>query len=219
VGWVPTRRRDSDRYEPLPGFTELPGWLWRKTGRGVRIAVAVSLLAAIATAVALTPEIRESEQRRAGAQQRERLEQRARQAEELEVEMRPRFGRSDPAPDLQARAALMDEVIGAIGGDARQRVRRGELNGPIRRVRCEPFPRTVDAVGADRDLSRSRGRFACVAITSEFAATEEGVGGVIGHQYRALVNFGTGRYAYCKIAGQAGPSREQLATTPKACGG
>ena len=44
-------------------------------------------------------------------------------------------------------------------------------------------------------------------------------GGVIGHQYRALVDFRTGRYAYCKISGQSGPSRDQLVTTPRACGG
>jgi hypothetical protein len=42
---------------------------------------------------------------------------------------------------------------------------------------------------------------------------------VIGHQYRILVDFQTGGYAYCKISGQAGPSREQLVTTPRACGG
>jgi hypothetical protein len=42
---------------------------------------------------------------------------------------------------------------------------------------------------------------------------------VIGHQYRAEVDFGDGRYAFCKVSGQAGPAREQLVTTPKACGG
>jgi hypothetical protein len=219
VGWVLTRPRESDRYEPLPGFTELPAWLWRRTGRGVRIAVGVALLAAIAAAVVLTPEIREAGQERVAAQQRERLERRARLARELREEQRPRFGRSERAASLPARARTMDELRAAIGADARLRVRNGELDGPIRRVQCEPFPRTVDGGGADRDLSRRRGRFACVAVTSQFGATEESVGGVIGHQYRVLVDFGTGRYAYCKVSGQSGPSREQLATTPKACGG
>ena len=106
----------------------------------------------------------------------------------------------------------MTDVTTAIDADARARVRRRELDGRIRDVECEPFPRTVDGVGADRDLSR-RGRYVCLAIRSEFT------GGVIGHQYRTLVDFGTGRYAYCKVAGQSGPSRDQLVTTPRACGG
>jgi hypothetical protein len=107
----------------------------------------------------------------------------------------------------------MDDLATAIATDARARVRRGELDGRIRRVDCEPFPRTVDGRGADDDLSRRRGRYACLAVTSEFT------GGLLGHQYRALVDFETGRYAYCKISGQSGPSRDQLVTTPRACGG
>lgn len=132
----------------------------------------------------------------------------------LEAEQRPLRGRSrSVAPTLAARAALIDDVAAAIASDARARVRRGELDGHIRRVECEPYPRTVDGLGADRDLARRRGRYSCLAITSEFT------GGVIGHQYRVLADFKTGRYAYCKVAGQPGPSRDQLATTPRVCGG
>ena len=107
----------------------------------------------------------------------------------------------------------MDEVAAAIEGDARARGRRGELNGRIRRVVCEAFPRTLNGAGAERDLSRRRGRYSCLAVTAVFT------GGAIGHPYRALVNFETGRYAYCKSSGKPEPSREQLATTPRACGG
>ena len=107
----------------------------------------------------------------------------------------------------------MDDLTATIEADARARVSRGELDGRIRRVECEPYPRTVDDAGAEQDLTRRRGRYWCLAITSEFT------GGVIGHQYRALVDFETGRYAYCKVTGQSGPSRDQLVTTPRACGG
>jgi hypothetical protein len=98
-------------------------------------------------------------------------------------------------------------------------VRRGELDGPVRRAVCEPFPRTVNGIGADRDLSRRSGRYSCVAVTAGFGRGEASIGGVIGHQYRTLVDFESGRYAFCKVSGQAGPSREQLVTTPRACGG
>jgi hypothetical protein len=210
----------TERYEPMPGIGALPGWLWRKIGRSGRIVLLVALVAALATAAALTPSIVESKKDRAAAERAERAERRAALARRLRAEQRPRYRRSaSVAPTLAARATLMDEMSAEILADARRRVARGRLEGPIRRVRCEPFPRTVSGVGADTDLSRRTGRYSCIAVTAEFARGEVSVGGVIGHQYRAKVDFRSGRYAFCKVAGQPGPSREQLATTPEACGG
>jgi len=76
----------------------------------------------------------------------------------------------------------------------------------------------VAGVGAHETLSRRDGRYSCIAITSESEGTDV-TQAVLGHTYRALVHFDTGRYGYCKVSGQAGPSREQLVTTPRACGG
>jgi hypothetical protein len=196
-------------------------------GRGMRVAAALLLLAVIAIGVALVPGILESKDERAQSDQRERAQLREQRIRKLEAEQRPRFGRSDSvAPAgasarqrLAARAGLMDELSRTVMADSRRRVRRGELDGPIRRTVCEPFPRTVEGVGADRDLSRRSGRYSCVAVTAAFGRGEQSVAGVIGHQYRVLVDFESGRYAYCKVSGQAGPSREQLVTTPRACGG
>lgn len=215
------REIDPPRYEPLPGLTQLPAWAWRRAGLATRIAVAVALLAVVAFAVALVPVLRESAREHDVAARREQSERRAQLVRELEAEQRPRTGRSTsvapagaPADRrLAARAALLDDLAAAIAADARARVRRGELDGRIRRVECEPYPRTVDGTGAEDDLARRRGRYACLAVTSEFT------GGLLGHQYRARADFETGRFAYCKIAGQSGPSREQLVTTPRACGG
>jgi hypothetical protein len=147
--------------------------------------------------------------------------------QKLETEQRPRFRRSASlAPPgataderLAARSALIDELNGSILADARARVRRGTLDGPIRHVECEPFPRTLAGVGAHEGLARRRGRYACVAVTAEFGSGEPGVSGVIGHTYRTEVDFHTGRYAFCKVSGRAGPTREQLVTTPPVCGG
>ena len=212
---------DPPRYEPLPGLAALPAWLWRRAGRGVRIGAVVVLLGLIAAAVALAPELREAAREQDEALQRRRAEHRAELVRRLEADQRPVRDRSRSVAAagagaderLAARAALMDELAAAIEADARARVRRGELKGRIRRVECEPFPRTVDGIGAEQDLARRRGRYSCLAITSEFT------GGVLGHQFRALVDFETGRYAYCKISGQSGPDRKQLVTTPRACGG
>jgi len=207
-------RIDPPRYEPLPGLAALPAWIWRRAGRGVRIGSLLLVLAGIAAGVALVPALRDAARDEDERLQRERAGQRAALAHQLEAEQRPVRGRSrSVAPTLAARAALMDELAAAIASDARARVRRGDLSGRVRRAECEPYPRTVDGTGAARDLTRRRGRYSCLAVTSEFS------GGVIGHTYRALVDFETGRYAYCKVAGQSGPSRDQLATTPRACGG
>ena len=196
-------------------------------GRGGRIAGAVFLLALVAAGVALVPSIQESKDDRARSEERARAQARAELARTLKAEQRPRFARSaSVAPAgagaqerLAARAQVMDELQASVLADARRRVRAGSLEGPILRVECEPFPRSVDAIGADSDLSRRQGRYSCLAVTAEFERTDQSIGGVLGHQYRTLVNFESGRYAYCKISGQAGPSRDQLATTPSACGG
>ena len=216
-----------DRYEPMPGLAELPGWLWRRSGRALRAGAALLLLAVIGVGIALAPGIRESKEDQARAEQRERAAARAELVAKLEAEQRPRFGRSGSvapagaaaAEQLSARATVMEEVPAAIVADARRRVRLGSLAGPVLRVECEPFPRTVDGVGAHEDLSRRRGRYTCIAVTAEIERSEQTVGAVLGHRYRTQVDFDTGRYAFCKVAGQSGPSREQLVTTPRACGG
>ena len=222
-----TRWVSTDRYEPLPDITRLPGWLWQRMGRGVRIALLLLVLALIAAGAALLPGIQESKDEQARSEAERRAAARAELERRLEREQRPRFERSAAvAPagagaqqQLAARAELMEELPAAVLADARARVRRGALDGPVLRVACEPFPRSVDATGADEDLSRRSGRYSCLAVTAEFERSEQSIGGVLGHQYRALVDFESGRYAYCKVAGQAGPSRDQLATTPSACGG
>ena len=219
--------RRPDRYEPLPGLTELPAWVWRRTGRGPRLAALGALVLAIAAGAALLPGIMESKRERVEVERRERAERRAQLVRRLEADQRPRFRRSTsvPAPGagvnerLATRAALVEELSAEMLADARARARRGQLYGPVLRVSCEPFPRTVDGVGADQDLSRRRGRYACIAVTAEFGGGEAAATGVIGHKYRTEVDFATGRYAFCKVSGQAGPSREQLATTPGVCGG
>ena len=222
-----TRQTQRDHYQPMPGIAELPAWLWNRMGRGGRLGALGAMIVLVAAAAALIPVIVESKEERAETERRERAERRAELIRRLETEQRPRFRRSTSvAPPgategkrLDARATLIDELTAAILADARARVRRGSLDGPIRRVECEPFPRTVEGVGADEDLSRRRGRYACVAVTAEFGTGEVGATGVIGHQYRTEVDFHTGRYAFCKVSGQAGPTREQLVTTPRVCGG
>jgi hypothetical protein len=208
-------REAPDRYEPLPPLSEIPAWLWRRTSRAARVAIAVGALAILAAVVALAPRIGDSNREAEQRAQRERAQQRAELARMLQAEQRPILRRFAVArPDtLTARASMMDGITTAIAADARARVRRGALKGPIRRVSCERFPNRPGTAGADRDLSQRRGRFSCIAVTADFQ------GGVLGHQYRVAADFASGRYAFCKITGRAGPERDQIVTIPAACGG
>jgi hypothetical protein len=218
---------EPERYEPLPGLAELPRWLWNKMGRGLRIGAALLLVALVAVGIALAPGISETKKERSRSEQSERAEQREALIRRLQRQQQPRFATSASvapataadAVRLRARAGLLDDLSASILADSRRRVREGELEGPIRRIDCEPFPRSVKSAGAEADVSRRRGRYVCIAVTADFKPDEASIGGAIGHPYRAAVDFETGRYAYCKIAGQAGPTAHPLVVTPKACGG
>jgi hypothetical protein len=216
-----------ERYEPMPSLAALPGRVWRSMGPRVRIATGIALLGVVALTLVLVPAARESQHRRDAAERREQAERHERLIRKLQAEQRPRFGRShwraaagaSPQAALAARARLLEELSAAMLADARGRVRRGALDGPIRRVDCEPFPRSVETPGAEKNLSRRRGRYYCVAVTAEFERTGASIGGALGHPYRAKVDFTTGRYAYCKISGRPDPTPDPRVTTPRACGG
>jgi hypothetical protein len=168
----------------------------------VRIGVLVAFLLAAGGTVALVPAIDDARQQRAAAERRERDAAHELQTRALQAEQRPRFGRSAAATP----AAALDDLAAAIAADARRRVRSGALDGPIRRVDCEPFPRGVTP-------GPRRGRYACLAVTSSFE------GGAIGHPYRAMLDFTTGRYAFCKVTGRTDPTPDPEVTTPRVCGG
>ncbi len=169
-------------------------------GRRVRVGVLIALALAVAGTVALIPAISDSRRERAASEERQRETLQDRRIRALRAEQRPRYGRSDAT----APAAALGDLAAAIEADGRRRVRSGSLDGPIRRVECEPFPRGADPAG---------GRFACLAVTAEFE------GGSLGHPYRAMIDFGTGRYAFCKISGRPDPTPDPQVTTPRACGG
>jgi hypothetical protein len=212
-----------DRYEPLPGVTRLPQWVWRRLPPAGKVGVALLPVVAIGLALALAPGIDRGKEERASAEA-ERLEQvRAERLERQRREQQPRFASGEPAAaSLAARRRLVAEMGVTVRADARARVQAGTLSGPIRRVQCEPFPRTEDRRGAHQDPSRRVGRYACLAVTAEFGPSAEQGAGAIGHPYRAQIDFETGRYAFCKVAGRPGEGsigRAPFVPVPPACGG
>ena len=183
------------RYEPLPGVAQIPGWIWRRISRRVRVAVLVVVLAAAVAAVPLAASIRDTKREDEAAERREQRRERAELIRRLRAEQRPRTGRSVPGA---SRPRLRADLAAAILADARRRARAGEFPGMARRVVCEP---------------RDPRRYTCTAVTAESREVFSGL------PYRARVDRVSGRFAFCKVSGQAQLTRDPLVATPRACGG
>ena len=219
----PGSRRQSDRYEALPGVAALPRWVWRRLPRAGKVAVALFPLVVIGLVVLIGPGIdrAKDERRQTEAERLARL--RAERIAHQRAEQTPRFGRGPAAgADVAQRTALVREAGAAVERDARRRVAAGALSGPIRRVSCEPYPRTVEGRGAHLDPELRSGRYACLAVTRDVPPSERTEAAVIGHPYRIRIDFTTGRYAFCKVAGRAGEGSlgtAPVVTVPRVCGG
>ena len=63
-------------------------------------------------------------------------------------------------------------------------------------MRCRPLTGT--------DPGASRVPYDCIAITSELPSDENLPQGVIGHPFRAVADYGSGRFTWCKVSGRPG---------------
>lgn len=204
----------DDRYEPLPGLLQIPSFLYRKLGRRGRIvalaACALLVVAAVAAAIVLVPRITETKKERADRERREAVAAAAERRRQVIAEQRPHRARS--ASD--SRGTVLAELQAAILADARARAASGDLAGPAAKgVRCRPLN------GADPTSSRVA--YDCIAITSVLPSDENLPQGVIGHPFRAVADYSTGRFTWCKVSGRAGEggfTQKGLAVTlPRAC--
>jgi hypothetical protein len=221
-----------DRYEPLPSLVEIPAFLVRKIPPRARKPAAFAaalLLAAVAVALVLSiPAITETKGERAAAEAQAERERLAQRAEELQAELRLREGRGPAARGLtgteaiQARQALAAQLATDIQADAVSRVQAGEFTQTVGRVECERFPRGARGEDPAFDLTRTTGRYACLAITADAPRTDTSHPSSLGYPYRALVHFPSGRFTYCKISGRPGEgslTRDFPVRVPAACGG
>jgi hypothetical protein len=222
----------QDRYDPLPGLLEIPGFLVRKIPPRARKPAAFAagiLLIAVAVALVLSiPAITESKDERAATeaqQERERVKQRA---AELQAELRLLEGRGEGARGLTGaeaitvRQALEGDLDAAVLADAQSRVQAGEFTQSVDRVECERYPRGARGEDPAFDLSSATGRYSCLAITADAPRIETNEASSLGYPYRALLHFDTGRFAFCKISGRPGEgslTREFPVRVPEACGG
>jgi hypothetical protein len=222
----------NDRYDPLPGLTEIPAFLIRKLSpRGRRIAAVVGAAMVVIVAVALVisiPKITETKADRAAAERAAAAEREADLVAELKAEQRLREGSGTPARGLdgaeaiEARRTLAAQLAASVKADARQRARTGEFAHPVKRVECERYPRGARGEDPATDLSSPTGRYSCLAVTADTPRTTENNPSSIGYPYRAAADFPSGHFTYCKVSGRPGEgslSRKVLVRVPKACGG
>ena len=160
-----------DRYDPVPGLLELPGFLLRKLApRGRRAVLAfgtVLLIALVAGAVFGLPAIRR------GLRAQERADAHAAQVAAaarrvaLTRESRPHFGRGpaaaglQPAEALRARRALVTRLEASVLADARHRLRS---EGPYLMARCTAVLERVDPRPPQDDLAVPIARLSCLAV-------------------------------------------------------
>jgi type II secretory pathway pseudopilin PulG len=215
------QRELEDRYEPLPGLAQLPGFVWRRLPRVAKLAALAVGAAAVIAAIALAPSIQRSRDEHARKEAAERARIQQQDIEKTRREQRPRFARGIPArTDLAARRRLLASAEASIQTDASTRSAAGEFNGPIMRVECEGYP--PGSTPPDAAASKRAGRYACLAVTSEVPATAGNRGGLLGHPYRVLIDFQTGRYAFCKVRGRPGElaiRARPSGALPRVCGG
>jgi hypothetical protein len=98
---------------------------------------------------------------------------------------------------LAARAALVHAAERSITRDARARVARGEVDGPISNTECGPILRAPDAVPDDRVLSKPVGRYDCVAVKSDVKDRGQSVGR-LGYPFVAALDFRRFTYVWCR---------------------
>jgi hypothetical protein len=228
---VPPNAR-SDRYEPLPGLTEIPAFLIRKLSRrGRRVAAVLGAAMLVIVAVALVisiPKITETKQDRAAADRAAAAKHEAALVAELKAEQRLREGTGAPSRGLEGTAAvaarrqLATDLTAAVKVDALQRVRTGEFSSAVTRVECERYPRGARGEDPATDLSSPTGRYSCLAVTADAPRTSENNASSIGYPYRAAVDFPSGHFTYCKVSGRPGEgslTRDVPVKVPAACGG
>ena len=217
------QREFDERYEPLPGLLQLPGFVWRRLSEAGKLVVIGAGAAALVAGFALAPVIDRSREEHSRKEAAERARIERQDLERTRREQRPRFARATPAgTDVAARGRLLASAEASIRADASKRSAAGEFNGPIMRVECKVYPPGTEATPPDLDVSKRAGTYACIAVTSEIPATSGNRAGLLGHPYRVRIDFRTGRYAFCKVRGRPGELAVRAkpgVRLPRVCGG
>jgi hypothetical protein len=200
-----------------PRDVEVPPVPWRivvAAGAATLVVVTGGALALIA------PAVDRGKERGAARDARELAARRSAEAARLRRDQRAHVARATRAARLRAagrgeaavRAALLAEVAASVGADARARVRRGELDGPIKGgARCSTVP----------NAPAGRAHWECLAVTGDVVrSSTSGVVGHTGYPFLVTASLRDLTYAWCKHnpqAGEGGAQFKLVVPLPRAC--
>ena len=150
-------------------------------------------------AMLIGPEIEEGKEDRAAQERRSDAAYEAAKQKRLAREGKVHSGTgtppsepASPGDERRARRRLVHDLERAITADARARVRRGNLEGPILATKCEINPPSQRPL--ERDLSVRRMEYDCLAVKSR----DPGGQFVTGHSFEAAVDYGRFRFTWAK---------------------
>jgi hypothetical protein len=121
-----------------------------------------------------------------------------------------------PARSAAARRAVVAEVEQAITADANLRFAQGTVTSRTRSTSCDPFPGGATARGAG---PARRVAYDCTALIREIIG--QGRPGRLGYPFRAIVDFASATWAFCKVnpipSEQSLPDPRTIVPLPAAC--
>ena len=195
--WVPPR---DAVVPPIP---------WKKLGIGFGVAAVVFAIALAIMVPRINTTKRETAARRAAEQRQAQAENRARINKEqtphhgAAVALLPAAGASAREQNA-ARVQLMNHVRADIVADAHARAARGEMHDVVGVPQCSVVLGTQD--------NGAYGVYDCFLETHAIPKGVKNVPGAIGYPFRAVVNFKTFTYNWCKTENIPG---EMMVQNPK----
>jgi hypothetical protein len=169
--------------------------LWGSVAAGVLAVAAIVLV--LSSVVSHRNERERKASAKAVAAERVRLRRLQSPHRGSAEQLAPPAGASD-LDRLNAREALVRAAEASITRDAQARDRRGELKGPISRTECGPLLKAKDAVPDDRILSKSIGRYDCVAVKASVTGEAGQSVGRLGFPFVAALDFKKFTYVWCR---------------------
>ena len=192
-----------------PRDVEVPPIPWRKLAIWTGVG---ALVLGIALAI-MIPRINEGKSERAASAAAEQARLRALNRERVIKLQQPRTGEfaslkpaknAGPAAEVAARAQLVAGVETAITADAQKRAAAGEISKVQGPTTCSPT--------AGGPTSGPLGVFDCYTVVRKVPKVETNVAGSIGYPFRAVVNYSTFTYTFCRTEQFPG---EQLIPDPR----
>jgi len=192
-----------------PRDVEVPPIPWRKLAIWTGVG---ALVLGIALAI-MIPRINEGKSERAASAAAEQARVRALNRERVIKLQQPRTGEfaslkpaknAGPAAEVAARAQLVAGVETAITADAQKRAAAGEISKVQGPTTCTHTAGTPE--------SGPIGVFDCYTVVRKVPKVKTNVAGSIGYPFRAVVNYSTFTYAFCRTEQFPG---EQLIPDPR----